>query len=67
MYKHRQADGTAPTFKVRPTIRRDSKDAKTLVFHCSIVADPKPTINWFNGETKLTDNTKFQVMWPFQP
>merc|ERR1711963_1230081 len=56
-----QVDGTAPTFVTKPTIRQDT-DATTLVFHCSIYADPKPVVSWFHNGDKVQDNNKFQVV-----
>lgn len=53
-------DGTAPTFVTKPTIRQDA-DGSTLVFHCSIYADPKPVVSWFHNGDKVQDNKKFQV------
>ena len=50
----------APTFSTKPTIRQDT-DGTTLIFHCSIVADPKPTISWFRNGVKVQDSDKFQV------
>ncbi len=50
----------APTFAEKPTIRQDA-DGTTLIFHCSIMADPKPTISWFRNGVKVQDNEKFQV------
>ena len=50
----------APTFVEKPTIRQDA-DGSTLIFHCSIMADPKPTISWFRNAVKVQDNEKFQV------
>ena len=55
-----QVDGMAPTFVAKPTIRQDA-DGTTLVFHCSIMADPRPAISWFRNGVKVQDNEKFQV------
>lgn len=60
----RQVDGTAPTFVTKPTIRQDA-DGTTLVFHCSIYADPKPVVTWFHDGDKVQDNKKFQVFHIF--
>ena len=60
----RQVDGTAPTFVTKPSIRQNADDTTTLVFHCSIYADPKPVVTWFHNGDKVQDNKKFQV-WPF--
>lgn len=60
----RQVDGTAPTFVTKPTIRQDA-DGTTLVFHCSIYADPKPVVSWFHNGDKVQDNKKFQVNHAF--
>ena len=57
---YRQVDGTAPTFVTKPTIRQDA-DGTTLIFHCSIFADPKPVVTWFHNGDKIQDNKKFQV------
>eukprot|EP00095_Tigriopus_kingsejongensis_P002142 maker-scaffold401_size182380-snap-gene-0.14 protein:Tk02142 transcript:maker-scaffold401_size182380-snap-gene-0.14-mRNA-1 annotation:"projectin short variant" len=54
-----QVDGMAPTFTVKPTIQQ--RNESTLVFHCSIVADPRPTITWFRNGVKVQDDPKFQV------
>ena len=43
-----QVDGMAPTFDKKPTIRHAEGDGSTLVFHCSIMAEPKPMISWYN-------------------
>ena len=50
----------APTFVAKPTIRQDA-DGTTLIFHCSIMADPRPAISWFRNGVKVQDNEKFQV------
>ena len=50
----------APTFVAKPTIRQDA-DGTTLIFHCSIMADPRPSISWFRNGVKVQDNEKFQV------
>ena len=55
-----QVDGNAPTFVTKPTIRQDA-DGSTLIFHCSIFADPKPVVSWFHNGDKIQDNKKFQV------
>ena len=55
-----QVDGMAPTFVAKPTIRQDA-DGTTLIFHCSIMADPRPSISWFRNGVKVQDNEKFQV------
>ena len=55
-----QVDGNAPTFVTKPTIRQDA-DGSTLIFHCSIFADPKPVVSWFHNGDKIQDNNKFQV------
>ena len=57
----RQVDGTAPTFVTKPSIRQKADDTTTLVFHCSIYADPKPVVTWFHNGDKVQDNKKFQV------
>lgn len=56
-----QLDGIAPTFSIKPTIKQDSQ-SKCLIFHCAIVADPKPTITWFRNGVKVQDDNKFQVV-----
>ena len=56
-----QVDGIAPTFSTKPTIRQ-GPDGSTLIFHCAIVADPKPTISWYHNGVKVQDNPKFEVM-----
>jgi hypothetical protein len=56
-----QVDGKAPTFVTKPTIRQDA-DGSTLIFHCSIFADPKPVVSWFHNGDKIQDNKKFQVV-----
>ena len=55
-----QVDGIAPTFSTKPTIRQ-GPDGATLIFHCAIVADPKPNISWYHNGVKVQDNDKFQV------
>ena len=55
-----QVDGIAPTFSTKPTIRQ-GPDGTTLIFHCAIVADPKPQITWFHDGVKVADGGKFQV------
>ena len=50
----------APTFASKPTIRQD-EDGSTLVFHCAIMAEPKPTITWFHNGVKVHDSDKFQA------
>jgi hypothetical protein len=50
----------APTFATKPTIRQD-EDGSTLVFHCAIMADPRPAITWYHNGVKVQDNDKFQV------
>ena len=55
-----QVDGIAPTFSTKPTIRQ-GPDGSTLIFHCAIVADPKPTISWYHNGVKVQDNPKFEV------
>merc|ERR1711956_139303 len=57
-----QVDGTAPTFVTKPSIRQNADDTTTLVFHCSIYADPKPVVTWFHNGDKVQDNKKFQVV-----
>ena len=52
----------APTFATKPTIRQD-EDGSTLVFHCAIMADPKPTITWYHNGVKVHDSDKFQVSY----
>ena len=56
---YRQVDGFAPTFSTKPTIRQDTDGS--LVFHCSILADPRPVVSWFHNGDKIQDNKKFQV------
>jgi len=56
-----QVDGIAPTFSTKPTIRQ-GPDGTTLIFHCAIVADPKPQITWFHDGVKVADGGKFQVV-----
>ena len=56
---YRQVDGFAPTFSTKPTIRQDTDGS--LVFHCSILADPRPVVTWFHNGDKIQDNKKFQV------
>ena len=52
----------APTFSTKPTIRQKEGDATILVFHCSIMADPKPSITWYrNGVMVQDSDAKFQV------
>ena len=58
--EYSQVDGMAPTFVAKPTIRQDA-DGTTLIFHCSIMADPRPAISWFRNGVKVQDNEKFQV------
>ena len=55
-----QVDGIAPTFSTKPTIRQ-GPDGTTLIFHCAIVADPKPQITWYHDGVKVSDGGKFQV------
>lgn len=58
-----QVDGMAPTFSTKPTIRQDGDDQSTLLFHCSIVADPRPAISWSRNGVKVQDgDAKFQVI-----
>ena len=56
-----QVDGIAPTFSTKPTIRQ-GPDGTTLIFHCAIVADPKPQITWYHDGVKVSDGGKFQVL-----
>lgn len=58
-FYYRQVDGFAPTFSTKPTIRQDTDGS--LVFHCSILADPRPVVTWFHNGDKIQDNKKFQV------
>ena len=55
-----QVDGIAPTFSTKPTIRQ-GPDGTTLIFHCAIVADPKPQITWYRDGVRVQDGGKFQV------
>ena len=55
-----QVDGIAPTFSTKPTIRQ-GPDGTTLIFHCAIVADPKPQITWYHDGVKVQDGGKFKV------
>lgn len=57
-------DGIAPTFSTKPTIRQ-GPDGNTLIFHCAIVADPRPQISWYHDGVKVQDNDKFQVRLSF--
>ena len=57
-----QVDGIAPTFSTKPTIRQ-GPDGTTLIFHCAIVADPKPQITWYHNGVKVQDGGKFQVRY----
>ena len=50
----------APTFATKPTIRQD-EDGSTLIFHCAIMADPRPAITWYHNGVKVQDSDKFQV------
>ncbi|XP_059091155.1 twitchin-like [Tigriopus californicus] len=50
----------APTFAIKPSIQQTNET--TLVFHCSIVADPRPSISWFRNGVKVQDDPKFQVL-----
>ena len=59
-----QVDGMAPTFSTKPTIRQQEKDSSTLVFHCSIMAEPRPSITWYRDGVKVQDSdAKFQVKY----
>merc|ERR1712038_672506 len=37
-------------------------NGNTLIFHCAIIADPKPNISWYHNGVKVQDGGKFQVV-----
>ncbi len=55
MLLYSQVDGMAPTFSTKPTIRHGDSGTSTLIFHCSIMADPAPAITWFRNGVKVQD------------
>lgn len=55
-----QADGTAPTFQKKPSIRHE-EEGKKLVFECLVEANPEPVVKWFHNGQPLQLNPRFKV------
>ena len=48
----------APTFLTKPSLRQEGS---AIVFGCEIEAKPKPTVVWYRGDTKLSDDARIKA------
>lgn len=51
------AEDFAPSFTQKPQLRQED-EGNRLVFECQLLASPKPEINWFRGETQLSEDSR---------
>ena len=50
----------APSFIQKPKLRQED-DGNKLVFDCQLVADPKPDIEWFRGESPVVESRRIKI------
>ena len=50
-------DGAKPTFTERPLIKQ-SDDGNKITFECRLVADPKPTIEWYHKNKLVKEDSR---------
>lgn len=50
----------APSFTQKPQLRQED-EGNRLVFQCQLVGHPKPEVNWYRGETQLTENDRTTI------
>lgn len=51
------AEDFAPSFTQKPQLRQED-EGNRLVFECQLLASPKPEINWFRGDTQLSEDNR---------
>nr|CAD7424742.1 unnamed protein product [Timema monikensis] len=49
------AEDFAPSFTQKPQLRQED-EGNRLIFECQLLASPKPSIDWFRGETQLSED-----------
>lgn len=51
------ADGAKPTFTEKPVIRQ-SDDGTKIIFECRLIADPKPSIEWYLKGSRVKESSR---------
>lgn len=55
------ANELPPSFTQKPSLHQED-DGNRLVFECQLVANPRPDIAWFRGETQLLENERTVIV-----
>lgn len=56
------AEDFAPSFVKKPQLHQED-DGNRLIFECQLLSSPKPDIEWFRSDNKLTEDerTNFKI------
>ncbi|GFQ82950.1 hypothetical protein TNCT_309441, partial [Trichonephila clavata] len=52
-------EGTRPLFTEKPTIK-GADNFKKVAFECRLVADPKPTVQWYHNGKPISDGGRYK-------